>query len=155
MLNLWTEAQQLARLVDLILIARDEADAAGVLGEIPPSLLSPPPGFATLHCDVYRSHVRELCARYVGGERLDLATDAELLVSLSEASLRAPLRRGPDGLFHQLFLRVMGPEAYESACEGAEPPVPQWPGELEEVAAEARRRLHTGRPQKAEKGARG
>ena len=57
---------------------------------------------------VYRSHCRELLERVAGGKDTRPATDAEMLMTLSEFSLNRDLNGSGVGLMIRLFNRVMG-----------------------------------------------
>ena len=72
---------------------------------------------------VYRHHCRELLARVVNQQDLTLATVAECLELLSDASFTAPPKRDYAALFGRLFSDVMGQEmgvtdeSYPGACD--------------------------------------
>ena len=53
--------------------------------------------------DLYRVHCRELLERIVTGDSVDVPTDAEVMVALSEMSLRAPLSQDAAALYVTLF----------------------------------------------------
>lgn len=77
----------------------------------PPALLVDP----SINVEVYRSHVRELLGRVWQKHDLRTPTNAELLISLSNTSLQAPLARPHDKLMARAFMAVFG-----HAPEGAD-----------------------------------
>lgn len=99
-----------------------------------------PREFAHFDRRLYRSHVRELIARTRTGERLDLGTEAEVLIGLSYASQHAPLTRQGTMIYVRVFKKIF-PGAIE-----IEPPREHWEGEFEEALTDARRKVRTGRP---------
>ena len=71
-----------------------------------------------------------------------------MLLGLRDASLVAPLTRGGAALYHATFRGVMGDAAYRTLLGDVDLPGERWPGELEEVRTEARRKVRSGRPKK-------
>lgn len=140
---------EFCRVLELMDICTEEAERAGVLASMPTAVfmaLRPGDAFARCLPCVYRSHVRELLTRYTKKERLDLGTEAEVLLGLVETSLKLPLNQAGAALYHALFLRVMGEEVHQRILGGDDPPHEQWKGQIEEFLYEARRKAKTGRP---------
>lgn len=104
--------------------------------------LFPPARFKELDPRVYRHHVRELVERAAGADDhgsatpMTLATAAEVLVTLMEQSLRAPLAQQYAALYETLFLQVMG------AKVPGEPVREPWPGASAELLAALRRKCN-------------
>ncbi len=134
-------------ILDLLEICGEEVERAGFEVEHDLwMLLAPGDAFRGTAVDVYRSHVRELLARAKAGTRLDLGTDAEVLLGMREASLVAPLTRHGTMLYHAAFRSALGEAAYRKLLGDIDPPREQWEGQLEEIWTEARRKVRTGRP---------
>lgn len=79
---------------------------------------------------LFRAHCREILGRIADGDDLRPGTDAEIILVLRGASLRAPMTPGVDCLYFRLFARcfpvesslINGPvdlAAYESVHGGA------------------------------------
>jgi hypothetical protein len=137
------------RIFDLLEVCGDEVEHCGAeVGHELWMLLAPGEAFRCTVPEVYRSHVRELLARAAAGERLDLGTDAEVLLGMREASLVAPLTRGGTMLYHTAFRSVMGEAVYQDLLGRREPPLELWDGQLDELWAKARRKVRTERPKK-------
>jgi hypothetical protein len=85
--------------------------------------------------DVFRHHCRELIGRARRGEDLSPGTDAEVLIALSSASLRAPPDADHAHAMSVVFARVFPDSALEPA--GSE----SWPGRLGEILGELRSRV--------------
>lgn len=85
----------------------------------PPALLVDP----SINVEVYRNHVRELLGRIWQKHDLRTPTNAELLISLSNTSLRAPLARPHDKLMARAFKAVFGklPPGVETDVSKLEP----------------------------------
>jgi hypothetical protein len=83
--------------------AADHPEEADLLYHLHP-LAGPSAGMPTTEWLV-RAHARELAARTVAGADLRPATDAEVCVLASEASLRAPLTDAALGLYARCFAR--------------------------------------------------
>lgn len=142
---------EITRIFEMLEICGEEEDRAGGVGSELWAMLAPSEIFRSTAVEVYRSHVRELVRRAKAGGRLDLGTEAEVLLGLREASLVAPLTRGGTMLYHATFRRVMGEAAYRElfgALAAVDAPRERWDGELEELWSEARRNVKTGRPKK-------
>jgi hypothetical protein len=103
----------------------------------PPGLflaLQPPGILRDMHV-LYEPHAKELCERCKAGEDLRPGTKAEVLAGLMHTSLKTPLTSSGMALTERLFRECtehdvgidVGREAY--------------PGELDELLAEARRKL--------------
>lgn len=106
--------------------------------------LVPPDEFAGLNYQaLYTAHCRELLERVAGKMpiSLELATDAEMLVPVMQASLRAPLSEFGHGIYATLFNRVMAGTAAQEQV-----PAEPWPGAYaEELAAMRRKQQVKGR----------
>lgn len=112
--------------------ARELIDGAFLL------LVAPSP-MLELRDSVYRSHARELLERVVARAKLDLATEAEVMVALHYGSLREPLDSRHGALFERLFARVMGDPFGDSFAHGVfrEP----WRGASDELLEIMRNRF--------------
>lgn len=99
------------------------------------SLLMPSAEFQSRPFELYAAHARELVDRVADGKALDLATDAEVLLALSAQSLKAPLNRDGHLVMETLFARIL-----PGRVDTASPPE-SYPGHLEELLGEMRRRL--------------
>jgi hypothetical protein len=86
--------------------------------------------------EVYRHHVRELLDRVIVGDDLDPGTDAEVLMMLSNTSLRAPLNAVGQGLYERLFVRVFRKLPFKGGVR-EEP----WPGACEDFLRACRAKL--------------
>lgn len=129
-------ASEAARTFELLAIA--ERELRGVpksIGNAVFGALAPPPGMSRLSDEVYRAHARELVERAQRGASLEIGTDAELLMALSEASLRAPPDAGHAAAFERLFERVMGRRV------DGEPTRESWPGEIDQILSALRARV--------------
>lgn len=89
---------------------------------------------------VYRSHCREILARVRSGFDTRPATDAEIAVNLSEASLSAPVPALAAGLQTRLFKRSF-PEQYEQLAIEAEPYERMYGGQLDAWERDLRAKL--------------
>jgi len=76
--------------------------------------LMPSPLFRKISKRVFRNHCRELLERIVLGKSTKLATKAEVLLSLSESSLDAPLRQNYAYLYYRLFKHIFGKKRTEN-----------------------------------------
>ena len=100
--------------------------------------LVPPDEFAELNYQaLYTAHCHELLERVAGKTplSLELATDAEMLVLVMQASLRAPLSQLGHGIYATLFNRVMA-----GTTEKEPVPAEPWPGAYTSVPAAMRRK---------------
>ena len=104
-------------------------------------LLNRPPLFRNLHPAIYRHHCRELLERVVAGEDTRYATDAELLVALCRASLKAPLMDTAEVLYVRLFQRIFPDQDIEDADQWVREP---YPGAADQLAT--RMRCQFGNP---------
>lgn len=84
---------------------------------------------------LYEPHVVELCERYKAGSDLGLATKAEVLAGLMQTSLKSPLTSSGLALTEKLFRECMGELA------GADMGREAYPGQLDELLAEAQHKL--------------
>lgn len=84
---------------------------------------------------IYRAHAREILTRISEGTDPTLGTLAECLVTLSLASLKAPLTSGHLAAMEKAFKHVF-PERDE-ANVGRE----AWPGETDEILNDIRRKI--------------
>lgn len=135
-------ARRFASVFRAMAIADEELRAAGN----PPGVfihLCIPESLSGMHESLYRAHAREIIRRVGTGRLASEATEAELLVGMVHASMAAPLNRDGEVLYHALFRRVMGDATADSM--GFAPPRVQWAGQLDELLAEARRKLRTKR----------
>lgn len=98
-------------------------------------LLVPPAEFQGRPFELYAALARELVDRVADDKALDLATEAEVLLALSAQSLKAPLNRDGHLVMETLFARIF-PGRVDAA-----PPPQSYPGHLEELLREMRRRL--------------
>lgn len=132
-----------ARTLDLATVARDEIEKAkreapehgDELGRLFPVLV--PGEVGRFGVTLYRVHARELCERVLDGLDLRPGTDAELLVVLSNASMRAPLTVEPAALFEAVFARCFDASR---VLEGGPRPEP-WQGSNDELARTLRRKI--------------
>lgn len=105
-LKLWEKfsTSLVKRTFDLIGVAEDELATAWPKKKGEPAgvfaLLVPPPGMVDFIPALYRAHARQTCWRVKRKLATQPATDAEVLMHLSRASLRAPLARPFDEIFH-------------------------------------------------------
>ena len=96
-------------------------------------LLVPPTSMRGKDERVYRHHCRELITRFSTNQDPQLATKAEVLVALSDASLEAPPDAQHAALMDALFTEVMGRRV------NFEVPIPEpWKGSNEELLAHLR-----------------
>ena len=61
------------------------------------------PAYNGFSVDLYRAHCRELLERIITGDSADVPTDAEVMIVLSEMSLRVPLNNDAWALYITLF----------------------------------------------------
>lgn len=87
---------------------------------------------------LFEAHVRELVARSRAGDDGRPATTAEVVASLMLTGLRAPLRSGAQALAVKL-LEDIAPEIAARVRSGDDRE--EWPGQMNEQLADARRRL--------------
>lgn len=100
--------------------------------------LAPTPALDGAPARLYRAHVRELVERAIAGVDLRPGTDAEILCSYLEASLRAPLNGEAAAVAERLFASV----APELAAELFGDPFREaWPGQVDDTIADFRRRF--------------
>lgn len=134
------------RAFDLIEIAEEEIASAyprkNGKPTDPPGLfmaLCPSEVFRDKSDSVFRHHVRELIARS-RTKRPDysIATEAEVLLGMLEASKVAPLTTQGMVIVDRLFPKITGREFGVHTAE-------QWPGQYDEALSEARRKVKTGR----------
>ena len=141
-------AATVSKTFDLIGIAEDEIRRAGgqrngseVARRVWGTFKSLYPGkLSKLDDRVYRHHCRELIGRSRRGESLRPGTEAEVLLMLSETSLRSPLNRQGIALYEVLFLAVFG-----SLPDNAKPTPEPWPGATKELLTIARMKLKVDR----------
>lgn len=101
--------------------------------------LCPPAGMSALVEEVYRHHCRELLARTAQGRSRRPGTVAEVMVALSETSLATPLTHDATVAYVQCFSQVFGRDPWEE--DEQEQPQPTYPGAVEEIIEDARRKL--------------
>ena len=90
--------------------------------------------------EAYRHHCRELLERAATGQDPRPATQAEVMLFLSEASLLAPLIGDASHLYNRLFCEVMPDGAALIAGKGYVPPE-AFSGSADELLAELQRKL--------------
>lgn len=88
--------------------------------------------------ELFQSHVDELLQRVIDKEDLMEGTRAEVLIALSDGSLRGPMVRQYGALTERLFLEIFGPEALPTSTVEIHEP---WPGASKELLCEVRRRI--------------
>lgn len=96
-----------------------------------------PGELANFSADVYRSHAREVLGRVARGEDVSPGTDAECLVALSLASLKAPLASGHLAAMEHVFAKVYPNHKDTAAPLGRE----AYAGETEEILTELRKKI--------------
>lgn len=154
------EGAEIVRCLDLLEICMEVLETAGIDRRLSSErfmLLKPGEAFDSVDVRVYRHHVGELITRFEladEGERtdvcrLDRATLAEVLVGLMHASLVAPLTRDGSMLYHYCFEEIFGKAIARDVFDGYDSPRERWAGQLSEELGEARRKVKTGRPQRA------
>lgn len=89
--------------------------------------------------EVYRAHARELVARARDGEDLALATRAEVLAGLYEASTVAPLNAQANAVYVRLFAAVLPDLFARLPDEARMVPAERWEGQVEEDVRAAQR----------------
>lgn len=94
--------------------------------------LCPPRGFDEYADALYRAHAREMVAR--DPKDWPDPTEAECLVAIMAASLKAPLTSGGQMFAERLYVRVMDPVFETDAQE-------DWPHQFDEMLFEAKRKL--------------
>lgn len=99
-------------------------------------VLCPPEVMRNKSDDVYRSHVRELLARAAEGLDLDVATDAECVCFMSAMTIKAPPTSAFAAAYTHLFCKVL-----PSAKLGQMPGHEGYPGEVEEIVNDTRRKI--------------
>ena len=94
--------------------------------------------------NLYRAHVREILDRVAIApdkpKALEPATDAEVMILLIEASLRAPLTHDYFIVYATLFHKRFSYLAAKT-FGSIELPVESWPGRTEELLGEIRRKM--------------
>ena len=85
---------------------------------------------------LYRAYCRELLERVVDGTALELPTKPEVLLALSQLSLKAPLNRNALALYESLFAEIFG-----SLPDGAIAVEPDWTGADQELFVDISRQL--------------
>jgi hypothetical protein len=69
--------------------------------------ICPPSAFRGKVEALYRAHVKELCARMVNDQSIELGTDAECLCAIMEGAARSPLRSNIVQAAERLFRAVL------------------------------------------------
>lgn len=131
----------IVRVLDLMGVADEEFGKAGRPRGMW-SVLYPPEAMQPLVDDVYRAHCRELLARHKRGESLEPATDAEMLLALSDASLHAPFNNLGGAAYATIARRVLdkdGRGLFEETLRGL--PSEPYKGAVDELLAGLQRRL--------------
>jgi hypothetical protein len=136
---------RIARVFTLMGIAEEEIARAGQFeGDF--LLLEPPGTMSDFVPDVYRAHCRELLARRAAGRPLDLATDAEILCALSDASLRFPLNRNAGAAYVIVFRKILGHLPAARSLDLGDPRrMEDYEGAAEEILGRMRRHRVSGR----------
>jgi hypothetical protein len=96
--------------------------------------------FMGFHVDLFAHHCRELVERVARKQDTVLATDAEVLLGLYQASLAAPLTEHALALYEHCFSKVFPEKSKEFFADGHRARE-HYPGELQERLNEARRKL--------------
>lgn len=86
---------------------------------------------------VFRAHVDELLDRVVRGESLEEGTMAEVLMTLSDFSVREPMSSQPAALFDEVFNAIWREESPIGKSNLHEP----WDGANAQLLAELRMKL--------------
>lgn len=94
-----------------------------------------PGELANFSADVYRSHAKEILGRVARGEDVTPGTDAECLVALSLASLKAPLASGHLAAMESVFAKVYPDHKSENIGREA------FAGETAEILGELRKKI--------------
>lgn len=94
-----------------------------------------PGQFTNFSKDVYRAHARELLERVAKGENTKPGTDAECLVALSLASLKAPLTSGHLAAMERVFATVYPDKVDQNIGRAA------WPTETDEILSEIKAKI--------------
>lgn len=137
-----TRLGTVGRVLDLVAVAEEEiANATKEHPEKAKELRAAfhehlfPGELANFSADVYRSHAREVLGRVARGEDVAPGTDAECLVALSLASLKAPLASGHLAAMERVFASVYPDKQGENIGREA------YAGETEEILSELRKRI--------------
>jgi len=85
--------------------------------------------------DLYRLHAREIIERIKTSEKLEPATDAELLAIFSDTSLVAPMNRTGQACFEHLFYKLFPGKVAGEAAPGP------WPHAVNEQLTAARKKF--------------
>jgi hypothetical protein len=148
--------RRIGGLFDLMAVAEEEIDAASKrhpgrerMLSAAFGLLCPPAGMSKLDPKLYRAHARELCERVAAFDGppenhrpLALGTKAEVLMVLSELSLKAPPSQQYAALYELLFAEIFG----AAAVPAGEPVREPWPKASTELLGTMQRRLGKARP---------
>lgn len=77
--------------------------------------LCPPPIFRGKSMEVYRYHVKEIIKRIAMGKdkqkHLEIATDAEVMLHISEFSLKTPIINDLSYVYYMIFKKIFPKEA--------------------------------------------
>lgn len=103
-------------------------------------LLWPSPLLVGKSLKLYRSHARELVARFKAEEDTRLGTDAECLAAILHGALKAPLDSTAGALAERLFRGVFDADEVRRLGLGEAPREP-WPGASDELLTTLRRKL--------------
>ena len=89
--------------------------------------------------EIYRLHAREIIERIRASEKLEPATDAELLAIFSDTSLVAPMNRTGQACFEHLFYKLFPGKVAGEAARGP------WPHAVNEQLTAARKKFSAPR----------
>lgn len=105
----------------------------------------PPNAVISSRRELYRSFVREIVGRMERGEDIAKGTRAEVLLALSEGTMRAPLKRDHAVAMAKIFAEVFGEQAEGGMFEPGElasiADEESYPGAAEEIIEEVARRM--------------
>lgn len=123
---------------DCMGVAEEELKKAEASAAFP--LLCPTPLLVGKSLNLYRSHARELIARFKAKEDTRPGTDAECLTALLHGALKAPLDSTAAALAERLFRGVFDADEVRRLGLGEAPREP-WPGASDELLTTLRRKL--------------
>ena len=86
---------------------------------------------------IYRHHCKELLIRIVAGSTTELGTKAEVMLALSEMSLKAPLNQDYAALYFNLFDKIMGKGLIKQSNAGTY----SYPGAGDEILIILRKKM--------------
>lgn len=89
--------------------------------------------------ELYRMHAREICQRIKRNQKLEPATDAELLAVFSDTSLIAPFHNTASAAMEILFQSCFPAGSIQTGRDSV--PHEQWPGAAREEIEKARKKF--------------